>query len=254
MRILFVSSQALFKETRFGGAKRLYYLAQELDRHSNLKVICLDGCHEIQAGLPPQWEFAQTLFIPNSSEPQLSDRLGFLPDVKRTIKDHRAAILTFIGSEPFDAIVLAFPAALRFIGDGLLSPAQKVIYIEDDLLLEQWRNRQAGASTLWRKVIATFRLRHAFGYYKQALRAVTDFACISPQELQIVQSDFPETSCWLLDYGLPLKEYPALSETAGHPTLGFIGNYHHTRPTLMRLCGSSKHCFQPSKKPMPMRD
>jgi len=227
MKILFVSSQALFPETRFGGAKRLYYLAKKLDERCDLSVICLDGCREIGSKADFPFDFSRVLFVPDSEKVRNRDRLKFLPQVHRTLIDSKDSIRAFIGNARYDAVILAFPSALLFAEKGLLPSARKTIYIEDDLLLEGYRSRRRNAATLKEKLFAGLRLRQALNTYRKVMARVSDFACISNQELEIVRSLFPHTSSWLLEYGIPLVDYRVLPETAAHPTLGFIGNFNH---------------------------
>jgi len=227
VKTLFVSSQAPFRDTRFGGAKRLYYLAKSLEKQSDLRLLCLDGCREDGAGDKVRADFENALFLPNAPSVPLWDRFGFLPEVKRTVAAHEPLIRSFLGRDEVDLIVLAYPSVLRLLVGGLLPPSRKVIYIEDDLLLEQWR-LSAREATRWRDK-ARFRLRHAQGawYYRKAARRLTDVACITPQERDIARRLLPGPRTWILDYGMPLEEFPPLPAPKAHPVLGFIGNYDH---------------------------
>jgi glycosyltransferase involved in cell wall biosynthesis len=227
MKVLFLSSQALFHDTRFGGAKRLYYMARELEARADLYLVCLDGCNEFPTGTMPNPEFRNTLFLPNRRA-SLRSRLDFLPGVAETLENGRAALAAFLGNTRFDATLLAFPASLHFLDKGLIPFPGKVVYLEDDLLLEQYRKLAGQSHGTLRRMIKSWRHGQAVRFYRKSMTRVSAFASISAQEADIVRSAHPGLPVHLLGHGLPLEEYPVLPRPEAPLTLGFIGNYGHT--------------------------
>jgi glycosyltransferase involved in cell wall biosynthesis len=226
MRVLFVSSWAPFAGTRFGGAKRLYYLARELDRRCELSVLSLDGCREIDPAHPPAPGFARFLQLPRVEAPHPWRRLEFLPGVKAVFRRKRGDIAAFLGAGGFDATLLAFPLALRFLdfdwGHGL----GRKVYLEDDLMTEQYR--EASRRGPWpARLAARLRRRQALAYFRDRLEGMDAFVGISREEAGIVRARHPRLPARIFSYGLPLEEFPQLPEAADNAVLGFIGNYRH---------------------------
>ena len=227
MKLLFVSSQAMFKDTLFGGAKRLYYLAKELDSKVELHVICLDGCEEIDDPDSYPAEFRRQLFIPQERRLPAFQKIPFLSNVAKSLKDHRQAIDAFLGNTRFDATFLAYPGSLAFLDADIIPFPGKMVYSEDDLLVEQIRIRLQQASNPLSRFIQFFRNQQAKGFYKRALKRVSKFVCITPQEEHLVQALWPDVDTKLLGYGIPLENYPLLADPEQKNVLGFIGNYRH---------------------------
>jgi glycosyltransferase involved in cell wall biosynthesis len=226
MKVLFVSSQALFRGTRFGGAKRLYYMARELEARADLHLVCLDGCNEFPAGTKPDPEFRNMLFLP-SRPASFPGRFGFLPGVAETLDAGREALASFLGNNRFDATLLAFPAALHFLDKGLIHSPGRIVYLEDDLLLEQYRKLAGQSQGSLRRLAKSWRYGQAVRFYRKNLKNVSAFASISAQEADIVRSAYPGLPVRQLGYGIPLDDYPVLPVPEGPLTLGFIGNYGH---------------------------
>src|SRR5881396_3806809 len=134
MRILFLSSMCLFRESRFGGAKRLYYYARELQRHAELHLVVLDGCREIgEAEFAPP-EFPRHLYVRAHFGKSLRRALGVPIDFTRDVRRQEPAIQAFLGGQRFDAIFVAYALALSFLGRGLEDATPRVVYLEDDLM------------------------------------------------------------------------------------------------------------------------
>ena len=232
MRILFVSSFALFPRTRFGGAKRLYYLARELAQRHEVHVLCLDGCREWPAGTEPPQDFPRSLYLRLQEKDPKSGlrRVMSLPvDIGEEMRLQRSDLEGFLGETCFDATLLAFPLSLSLLGEGWDGRLGKKVYLEDDLLLETYRQGYApGAAGPWAARLKQ-RWRHAQGlaYFRRKLASAAAFVCISKEESDIVRALFPGLAAPLLKYGLPLEEFPPLPLPAQARTLGFIGNYRH---------------------------
>jgi glycosyltransferase involved in cell wall biosynthesis len=225
-KILFVSSQALFRGTRFGGAKRLYYLAKELESRAELHVICLDGCQEIPRPADFPKEFRQVLFLPQKRSRWWA-RWPFLSDSREAFRAHRTQIALFVEGVDFDAVLMAFPGALHFRRLGLGSPGARAVYLEDDLILEQSKVQIREARNPGIKFLKKLRQRQGVNFFRSALRGVSKFICISPQEAEIVRQRWPEIPTTILGYGIPMEKYPRLAFLDHGPVLGFIGNYRH---------------------------
>jgi glycosyltransferase involved in cell wall biosynthesis len=227
MKILFISSFYLFKETRFGGSKRLYYFAKELQKYGDVYVICQDGCKELANGAPSQnADFDRFLFLP------LEETRSFFMKFFRSgiinedfLRENSGLVKDFLGTAKFDAAILAFNLALSFIGTVVPPATHPVVYLEDDLSFEKIRTQRAGnIFDIYRSV----RLKQLISYYKKKLSQIDTFITISPQEQEIVKRLFPGTHSQVIKYGIPLEEYPFFSSPPSVFTAGFLGNYQHT--------------------------
>jgi glycosyltransferase involved in cell wall biosynthesis len=227
MRTLFLSSMCLFEETRFGGAKRLYYYARELQRLGGLHLVCIDGCREVgdRPFGPP--EFPDHLYLPVnfSRTPRrlLGAPIDFTPDLRR----QAARIDAFLGSGRFDAMFVGYSLALSFLGWGLEERCGRIVFQEDDLMLERYRAASlAGANPLLRayKAYAYRRLRK---FFDERLAQAGAIVTISNEEQSLMQGYFPRIPVTVLPYAIPLEDYPLLPPPADRAVLGFIGNYGH---------------------------
>lgn len=224
MRVLFVSSQALYPGTRFGGAKRLYYLAKELERRVDLSVLCLDGNREAS---PPAGGFRREMFLPLPMPGRFAGRLGFMPGVAGVFARNRERIAGFLGGGGFDATVMAYPAALRFLDFDWGRDLGRLVFADDDLLVERYA-RMAGAGSPWRRLMGRFRLRQAIAYFSVTLSRLEACICISREEEEVILRLFPGVPTQVLPYGLPVEEYPCLPPAEPSHVLGFIGNFRHS--------------------------
>jgi glycosyltransferase involved in cell wall biosynthesis len=227
MRILFVSSQMLFAGTRFGGAKRLYYLARELERRAELTVLSLDGCRELRGAERPQSEFRRQMVIPLPMPGAFRRATEFMPGVSALFGSNRAAILELLGDGGFDACLMAYPMSLKFLDADWGRSLGRRVYMEDDLLIEQYRQR-AAAGSLASRILGRMRFNQAMSYFGSRLPGLDACVCISGQEERIVRDSFPGVVTRVLKYGLPLEDFPILPTPDGRKVMGFIGNYHHT--------------------------
>jgi glycosyltransferase involved in cell wall biosynthesis len=227
MRILFISSHALFKGTRFGGTKRLYYLARELDRRTDMHLLCLDGCRELPArGCVPR-EFRKQLFLPLDTARAWWRKAAFLPGVAEVIARRRPSIEAFLGEGAFDATLMAYPHSLCFLEWGWTSRMGKLVYMEDDLIVESYRRDAAGGKTGLLRLARLLRYKQALAFFRRELAKVDTFVCISNEEEKVTRDLYPGLPTVVLKYGLPLEEYPYLPAPEERTVLGFIGNYRH---------------------------
>ena len=137
MKILFVSSQLMFADTRCGGARRLYYYARALEKRHDLKVLCIDGNYEAGEMSPrDRSEFRSFLCLPLEIPPHLNPQIQLPIDIRESLSRRRKEFLDFLGDADYGAVLLAFPFALSFL--EFLSPASlsNVTYLEDDLHTE----------------------------------------------------------------------------------------------------------------------
>jgi glycosyltransferase involved in cell wall biosynthesis len=223
MNILVVSSYYLFKDTRFGGAKRLYYLTKELERHGAVHVICHDGSGEYAPGLAS--DFDRFLFLPVDDTRNFFAKLvrpGF--NIERFLDRNSSRIGHFLGSVKFDAVLLAFPLALSFVKTMLPPQTRPVVYLEDDLLAETIRMENKHGIL---NPYISIRLAQLHSYYARRLSLVDTFVTISSQEQQIVGRLFPDIRTATVGYGIPLADYPFCVSRPPRFTLGFIGNFRH---------------------------
>lgn len=234
MKVLFVSSMALFAGTRYGGAKRLYYLAKGLEEQVDLRVLSFDGSRELQGGAPFRGSFRRHLQLPMRPLPRGLSRLAFLPGVADVVSDHRDEIATFLGDSPFDAVIIAFPIALAFLERPWPVSLGRRFYIEDDLLIEQYRKAAEGGRG-FERLSGWLRWRQCRSFFARHRVRLARFICISREEEAMVHGYFPGLPTGILAYGLPLAEFPFLDGRVQDPmVLGFIGNFGHT-PNLDAL-------------------
>ena len=226
MKILFVSTQAIFSKTRFGGAKRLYYLARELEERAELHVVCMDAASESPDPASYPEEFRNIFFVPLKRAEKFLEKISFLYDFSNALKLHKPALSAFLKGHRFDAVFMAYPGALHFMNMGLISWPKNVVYLEDDLLLEimQANARKAAFPS---RIMKFARYWQAKLFYRDVMRRISRVVCISPQEERVVLDRWPHVKTSLLGYGIPLEEYPMLPPPLRANVLGFIGNYRH---------------------------
>lgn len=233
MKILVVSSQALFTETRFGGSKRIYYLAKELEKWAEVHVLCLDGNREWPGHTPFPDEFRHQLFIPVDPPQPWWKSFSFPVGIKKLLARNHETIDSFLGNHRFDATLLVYPFSLCFLEKEWRLRMGRLVYMEDDLLLEYYRKNTAQGSFLTR-ILNGLRLRQARTFFNRKLAEVSSLICISREEQEIVVAQFPSLPTRLLKYGIPLEDYPFLTEPAEKLAFGFIGNYRNV-PNLDAL-------------------
>lgn len=226
MRVLFVLSQVPFPGTRFGGAKRLFYLARELERRCDLTVLAMDGNREMRAGPPPGGGFRRELFLPLPPLRPLRDRVGFLAGFHDALERHAAEIAGLLGPGGFDATLFGYPQALAFLDRNWGVPLGRLVLTDDDLLLEQYR-RMSTAGPWVSRLAGRVRLLQAGRFFAGKVERLSAYVCISPEEEAVVRGRFPGVPTRVLKYGVPLEEYPLLPAAAPASTIGFIGNYRH---------------------------
>lgn len=227
MKVLLVSSQVPFRESRFGGAKRLYYLAKELERRTELHVLCLDACGEFPSGVPVALEFKRSLHIQGKSS-GVFDRFRIFPDSHAALHGNRDKVIRFLNGTRFDAVLVAYPQALALPLAHLLQGSPRFVYLDDDLYLEQLRRHVHSASGWFRRTRRARFLRSVTSFYRKRLARFSAQLCISPEEAEIVRRLFPGLSVHVLGYGIPAEEFQVLPDTRGGHVLGYIGNYRHS--------------------------
>jgi polysaccharide biosynthesis protein PslH len=228
MRILFISSFYLFRDTRFGGTKRLYYFAKEWEKRADLSLICMDACAEWAAAPAAEPEFKDFLMVPGTEPAGLWDRVMKAPaDRRKFLAPHHSAIRAFLRAKRFDVILLAYPWSLSFLGpllDGIDAP---IVFLEDDLVIEQFRSAAGSEPSVLRSLLKRYRYRQTRGYYRPRMEKVVRFIGISLQEAAIMGRLFPWLRTDIIKYGLPLAEFPFLPPAQDAGLIGFIGNYRH---------------------------
>jgi glycosyltransferase involved in cell wall biosynthesis len=229
MNILFISSYYLFRETRFGGSKRLYLFAKELEKYGKMSLLCLDGCKEmVSAGPTPEThpEFDHFLYLP------LSDTRNFITKTTRSgiiiedlVKKYSEKIRSFLGGRKYDVVFLAFTYSLSFIGTVIRPGSIPMVYCEDDLFLEKVRDEKLDSPVGF--VYRYIRKKQLVSFYRKKLAAVNMFIAISNEEKNIIKRYFPALPVALIGYGINPDEYLFIKNVASPFTLGFIGNYDH---------------------------
>ncbi len=224
MRLLFISNHLLFKDSRFGGAKRLFSFAQELEKMCDLHLLCVDMGKEKKTFDQSPPSFKNLCCIPAENTSAWS---RFRYDHRNTLRKHRSRILTFIAGEPFDAIFLAYPYSLTFLRLKEVRNHPNIIYQEDDVFLLQIKNAMKASASLPHKFIHHLRFLLVSRFYKFCSNYVNKVVAISPEEKNILKRYFPGKKIDIITYGLDLDGYPFLP-LPNKNTLGFIGNFKHT--------------------------
>jgi glycosyltransferase involved in cell wall biosynthesis len=227
MNILFISNLFLFHETRFGGSKRLYTIAKELSRKHTVYLLCLDGCNEVGKNPVCPVEFEHFLFIPDDRPRRLYERFLPLNHIPYLINHHQPKITEFMNAAAFDAVLLAFPAALSFIDYIGGAARNNVTYLEDDLYLEKLRKEAEGISSPLKRRWKNYRFRQLLRYYEKRLRSTRNFIGISRVEVDILHRHFPWVNAHIVTCGVDPLEYQFLPPPRDRNTVGFIGNYDH---------------------------
>jgi glycosyltransferase involved in cell wall biosynthesis len=228
MKILFISSFYLFEQTRFGGTKRLYLLAKELEKNHDVHLLCLDACFEVP-GREKAGEvdgFRNSLCIPFPA-PRPFLRKIFCPsvDYRREIEKDGSAVAFLHGLQKIDCTFLAYPMAIQFT-DTVLTLTRNITYLEDDLLLETYRNDSRRGLNFVRRALKIFQYRKTKSFYIKQLEFIHKMAVISGQEERVVRSYFPWVTTYVVKYGIDCEKYPILEQPSGL-SLGFIGNFNH---------------------------
>lgn len=228
MRVLFISSFYLFPETRYGGSKRLYYFAREWARKTELSLICMDASREWSAEDSAPAEFKEFLMVPGSDYPGLAERILRPPADRRAfLEPHRAEIRAFLEGKRFDAIVLAYPWALSYINGFLRDAQAPITYLEDDLFFEQFRKEARALRNPVKKLWKRYRFRQTLAYYHPIMARISRFIGISTQEAGVMRKHFPRLETHIIQYGIPIEEFPMLPIPKAGRVIGFLGNYGH---------------------------
>jgi glycosyltransferase involved in cell wall biosynthesis len=229
MNILFISSYYLFGETRFGGSKRLYVLAKELDKYADVSVICLDGCKELDSGassFQSHPDFEHFLYLPWTDSRCFFNKFFFAGIIiEDMLKANNELLSSFLGNKTYDAALLAFPLGLSFIGTVVPPGKFPIVYLEDDLFLEKVRFEKQ--KNIFGPIYRSVRMKQLTAFYRKKLASCDTVTAISSQEKEIFNRYFPSAHVELLGYGIDLEHYPFLAFSPDAFTLGFIGNFQH---------------------------
>jgi glycosyltransferase involved in cell wall biosynthesis len=227
LNILIISSFLLFKDTRFGGSKRLYYFVEELKQYGSVDLICIDGCKEIDSFKNECRKFNYFKIVQRNEKRDLISRVIFSDlDLRANRYDTIEEVSKYLKSRVYDAVLIAFPLALGFL-KFIPKYNKNVAYIEDDLHFEKIRQvaKKAKYFSLT-NAIKTFKYFQTLRFYKNHLKRVKKFICISDQEKQIVFKKFPSIECQILKYGINIKDFPPM-KGPNNKSIGFIGNFKH---------------------------
>ncbi|MFC1585053.1 glycosyltransferase family 4 protein [Fibrobacterota bacterium] len=223
MRILFISNQLLFEETRFGGAKRLFNFARALNEQCELHVICLDTAQELSPFHKRKYKFPSMIHFP-FKRPSLLHRLQYNDSC--TVKKHIPEIEKFLGKKKFDAILLGYQNSLAFLHIDAIAGNTNVVYLEDDLILAYNREKIIQAKSLFLRLFWRVRYRQILRYYKNKFKRINKVICISNEEKKIMSANFPNLETQVVKYGIDLREFPYL-EPNHQKVIGYIGNFNH---------------------------
>jgi len=217
----------LHAASRFGGAKRLFYLAAGLKNTEEIKIISLDSCREKHILQPGASQDLDQLVLPLDLGDGLRRTWLTTPlDVSDRLESVRKSMLNFVGSWSPDIVLIAYPAALAFRQRSWPWLPKPWVYLEDDFFEDNLHRQVAEKKSLSRLWI-TFRFLQFKAFYRKAVRQAKTFLVISEEEREIVKGRFPGIRTHLVGYGLPLRDFPMIWKGIGGMSLGFIGNYNH---------------------------
>jgi glycosyltransferase involved in cell wall biosynthesis len=228
VNILVISSFLLFKETRFGGSKRLYFFIEELKKYAEIDLICIDGCKEIDRYKKECSGYNYFKIIQRKEKRDLKSRILFSDlDLRANKYDSIQEISKYLEYKSYDSVIIAFPLALAL--QKVISKKNKdFIYIEDDLYFEKIRQTAQNSKFLSLKyIIKYYKYFQTIHFYKKNIKRAKTYVCISEQEQLIVWKKFPTINCTILKYGIHLDDFPQI-KVSKTKALGFIGNYNHT--------------------------
>ncbi|MBN1600350.1 MAG: glycosyltransferase family 4 protein [Chitinispirillaceae bacterium] len=225
MRVLLVSSFLPFAQTRFGGAARIYHLGQELAKHHDVKVVAFDGCNEVES-----WNqispFARFMLIPRTKSGLLGKVRHFL-DMGNALRTHAKELQGFIGSKPFDLVILAYALAPNLLRLRQVLKSPRIIYIEGDLQIRQIDELRHEAKGLVLRSLKFIRYWQIHGYYHSFLKCIDTFFLSTQTEIREVHRRFDQVKTQQLPYGMDVSSTSFLSPPPVTPVFGFIGNYLH---------------------------
>jgi glycosyltransferase involved in cell wall biosynthesis len=144
------------------------------------------------------------------------------------------AIRARLRGKAFDAVLLAYPWALSFLGEALKDSSAPVFYLEDDLLLDRFGSHPDRPDGLPARVRKGIRRRQTLAFYRPLVKSLRGFIGITSEESSVMAKAFPGLKCSVIRYGLPMSEFPLLALPEDGPVFGFIGNYGH-EPNLDAL-------------------
>lgn len=228
-KLLFLSSQVPFRDTRAGGAKRLYYLAKGLEAHFEVYVVSLDGTGEWRARPGATGDFQRFHFLPvDLFRKKEGVRILEAPiDIHADIRKHSEGLRSFLGGATFDVTFAAHPWAISLLHHLEGESLGHLVYLEDDLLLEVYRTRIHTEANFLKRSLYRARHLQLLSFYRKRLKGVRVFVNISEEERQITRKYFPSIDATLFKHGIPLDECAFLSPPKDRLTFGFIGNFNH---------------------------
>ncbi len=195
-------------------------------REHEVSLICLDAGEETSAfrvETQPAQAFLQVRY-----ERGFLDKFRDPFDVPGYLSAGMAGeIDRFVGAAQFDVVFCAFPFALSLLRLSSLRHAENVVYLEDDLSFEVFKERSRKAGSLPRRLHMGARWLQAEAFYRRLMPRVRSFVAISEEEAAIVRRKYPHLQVAIVGYGIPLEEYPVLDPPLDGAVLGFIGNYIH---------------------------
>jgi glycosyltransferase involved in cell wall biosynthesis len=225
MRVLLVSSFLPFAQTRFGGAARIYHLGQELAKHHDVRVVAFDGCNEMQ-----YWDqvspFARFMFLPRPKQ-LLWHKIMHSFDMSITLSTHAKDLQVFIGSKPFDLVILAYTLAPNLLRLPQVSQCPRIYYIEGDLQIRQADEHRREAKGLVLRSLKHIRYWQVFRYYQRFLKNIDTFFLSTQTEMREVGQRFARVKTRQLPHGIDVTCISFLPHPPAAPVFGFIGNFRH---------------------------
>lgn len=227
MKILFLSSFHLFPSTHFGGAKRLYYLARELEKKCTfLSLVALDGCCE-KHEVAKDDGFSSTFDVRFKDASRFSlnhifrlSKINVSSEDIKTVRDH-------VRKNVFNFTIVAFPLALNILENLPRKNLGNIVYLEDDLYIEKLKNdveKAKRSKKLWKWI----RWKQELHFMQKAMKKVALCFAISKQEQLILKQYFPHLQSEILKYAINIKEFSLLPKREdASQILGFVGNYSH---------------------------
>jgi glycosyltransferase involved in cell wall biosynthesis len=138
----------------------------------------------------------------------------------------RKALDGFLGREPFDCVILAYPLAPNLLRLPAVASARRIVYIEGDLNIVQADALRKSAAWPLRKIHKEIRYRQVLRYYRGFLGKIHVFFLSTETEILEVRRRFPGIATARLPIGMdvPSSRLPPPDSGA---IAGFLGNFQH---------------------------
>ncbi len=204
------------------------FFAKEWEKKAEASLNCMDGCRKGQSGAAGKMEFCKLMKVADSSGSGSFDRVFHSPSIQRRFLESRWEIIrAFLNKRRFGARLLAYPWSLAFLCDILNGTEGQAHFLENDLVLKQFRQAALDQDNPVRQALKCLRHRRTLSNYHSRMSRVSWFVGISKQEAEVTAALFPGFDTGRVSYGIRFDEHPILAVPSNKNGVGFISNYRH---------------------------